>query len=328
MSEDRYEAAAAERATRPSRRGRALVTLELAHALNLLGIDGGGIESGPVKPKPPVCAAAGPSGWRRSRSRSSSSTGSSRVLVRAARWLGWPSSERAGAPDQPASATREEARRASTSANAADDRVELRAGAAARSSATAAAGERVAVWARRRHRVERVADEHDPGHRADPSPARAVGSRPCSSRASSGSRPRRGRGPARRAGSSSPISVWLRTNSHSSAVRVAGFSRIASGIASLPMSWSSAASLTRAMSNSGRPSSTATVSASSGTPSECRPSVGSPSASARRRTLLDCSPAETRPLCFCAYIRPSTRRSAPRPPSTPRPGARPRRTRP
>jgi hypothetical protein len=44
--------------------------------------------------------------------------------------------------------------------------------------------------------------------------------------------------------------------------------------------------------------------------------------------LLDCSPAETRPLCFCAYIRPSTRRSAPRPPSTPRPGARPRRTRP
>ena len=52
-----------------------------------------------------------------------------------------------------------------------------------------------------------------------------------------------------------PSSAWRCMSAHSSAVRLAGFRRIASGIASLPMSWKSAAWPSRSSSACESPSS-------------------------------------------------------------------------
>ena len=69
----------------------------------------------------------------------------------------------------------------------------------------------------------------------------------------------------------SPTTVWAFISFHSSSVSGPGLLRIASGIATLPMSCSSAAALIRSTSSSSRPSPWATFSTIASTDSECSP---------------------------------------------------------
>ena len=108
----------------------------------------------------------------------------------------------------------------------------------------------------------------------------------------------------------SPISVWRRMNSHSRGSSGPGLERMASGIATLPMSCSSAAWLICSASSSPRPRRRAVDSASSATPSRWVKSSGLRSLSARTSTALLWRVADVRPAFFCAYMRWSAMRSA------------------
>ena len=93
----------------------------------------------------------------------------------------------------------------------------------------------------------------------------------------------------------SPISVWRRMNSHSRGSSGPGLERMASGIATLPMSCSSAAWLICSASSSPRPRRRAVDSASSATPSRWVKSSGLRSLSARTSTALLWRVADVRP---------------------------------
>src|SRR3954470_5730058 len=100
----------------------------------------------------------------------------------------------------------------------------------------------------------------------------------------------------------SPMMVWRRMKAHSSASRAAGLLMMASGIATLPTSWSAAACASWRSSSPSIPARRAISLASSATPSWWSPRSGWRSASARRRTSLLWRPAVARPECFWAYM--------------------------
>ncbi len=126
---------------------------------------------------------------------------------------------------------------------------------------------RLAVGAVGHHRLVRVADGDHAGAERDLLAGQAVGVALRRPSARGWSAPARATG--RRAGAAirirSPIRVWRRMNCHSSSFSGPGLFRIASGMATLPMSCSSAARATSSRSSAGMPSSAATGAASAAT---------------------------------------------------------------
>ena len=139
-------------------------------------------------------------------------------------------------------------------------RAELRCPRARRSSSSASVGGPGGpVDAGREHRVERVGDVDDPRAERDLLALEAVriaGAVEALVVVAGSPAPRRSRKP-RRSMMRAPSSAWRCMSAHSCPVRLAGLSRIASGIASLPMSWKSAAWPRRSSSACERPSSRA-----------------------------------------------------------------------
>ena len=147
-----------------------------------------------------------------------------------------------------------------------DDRgIELRPGTLEQAPARLLDRERLAVRPGRRHGVERIADEDDPGLERD---LVAAAGRPGTRRRRS-ARGRRGRSDARaRAarsarGSALPARGASRSAPVSSSVSGPGLVRISSGIPIFPMSWNSAPSSTRLRLAASRPSSLPTLTAMS-----------------------------------------------------------------